>query len=57
MPHAGHLLMVQNPGAVAERLHAFVSRHPLGEVGPPGPVGQAVDARRSSAAIRRASGV
>jgi pimeloyl-ACP methyl ester carboxylesterase len=35
VPHSGHLLMVQNPAAVAQRLGAFVSRHPIGAVGPP----------------------
>jgi pimeloyl-ACP methyl ester carboxylesterase len=50
VPRAGHLLMVQNPAAVAEGLRAFHSRHPLDE-------DQARVARRSSAAARRASGV
>jgi pimeloyl-ACP methyl ester carboxylesterase len=30
VPDAGHLLMVQNPGAVATGLAAFFSRHPIG---------------------------
>jgi pimeloyl-ACP methyl ester carboxylesterase len=33
VPHAGHLLMVQNPKALAQGLHDFISRHPTGEVG------------------------
>jgi pimeloyl-ACP methyl ester carboxylesterase len=30
VPDAGHLLMVQNPEAVARGLAAFYSRHPIG---------------------------
>jgi hypothetical protein len=30
VPDAGHLLMVQNPEAVAMGLAAFFSRHPIG---------------------------
>ena len=33
VPHAGHLLMVQNPKALAQGLHDFISRHPTGDVG------------------------
>ena len=50
VPQAGHLLMVQNPTAVAVGLRDFVSRHPID-------AGQASVVRRSSAATRRASGV
>jgi pimeloyl-ACP methyl ester carboxylesterase len=50
VPRAGHLLMVQNPAAVAHGLSAFHSRHPLD-------ADQARVERRSSAAARRASGV
>jgi len=53
VPRAGHLLMVQNPTAVAHGLADFVSRHPIDDAGRP----QARDSRRSSAATRRASGV
>lgn len=56
VPQAGHLLMVQNPAAVARGLTGFFSRHPLGG-GPSGAVRQAGDVRRSSAAARRTSGV
>ena len=31
VPHAGHLLMVQNPSAVAHGLNDFVSHHPIGD--------------------------
>ena len=30
VPGAGHLLMVQNPSAIARGLDDFVSRHPIG---------------------------
>jgi pimeloyl-ACP methyl ester carboxylesterase len=30
VPGAGHLLMVQNPTAVAAGLHGFLARHPIG---------------------------
>jgi pimeloyl-ACP methyl ester carboxylesterase len=33
VPAAGHLLMVQNPAALAQGLNDFLSRHPIG-VGP-----------------------
>jgi pimeloyl-ACP methyl ester carboxylesterase len=33
VPGAGHLLMVQNPTALAEGLTAYVARHPIGSVG------------------------
>lgn len=36
VPEAGHLLMVQNPEALAQGLADFFSRHPLGEVGQAG---------------------
>lgn len=29
LPQAGHLLMVQNPTAMADRLHDFFTRHPI----------------------------
>jgi pimeloyl-ACP methyl ester carboxylesterase len=32
VPNAGHLLMVQNPTALAEGLRGFISRHPIGDV-------------------------
>ena len=50
VPQAGHLLMVQNPTAVAHGLREFFSRHPID-------AGQARVVRRSSAAARRTSGV
>jgi pimeloyl-ACP methyl ester carboxylesterase len=50
VPQAGHLLMVQNPAAVAHGLTEFFSRHPID-------AGQARVVRRSSAAARRTSGV
>jgi pimeloyl-ACP methyl ester carboxylesterase len=50
VPQAGHLLMVQNPTAVAHGLTEFFSRHPID-------AGQARVVRRSSAAARRTSGV
>jgi pimeloyl-ACP methyl ester carboxylesterase len=50
VPRAGHLLMVQNPAAVAQGLSEFLTRHPLD-------ADQARVERRSSAAARRASGV
>ena len=31
VPGAGHLLMVQNPTAVAEGLAGFFARHPIGD--------------------------
>lgn len=33
VPKAGHLLMVQNPTAVARGLKDFFSRHPIDQVG------------------------
>ncbi|MFC9841339.1 alpha/beta fold hydrolase [Rhodococcus sp. NPDC127530] len=35
VPEAGHLLMVQDPTAVAQGLKDFFSRHPIGTVGQP----------------------
>jgi pimeloyl-ACP methyl ester carboxylesterase len=35
VPEAGHLLMVQNPTAVARGLSEFYSQHPIGDVGRP----------------------
>jgi pimeloyl-ACP methyl ester carboxylesterase len=32
VPAAGHLLMVQNPTALAQGLNDFISRHPIGDV-------------------------
>ena len=37
VPQAGHLLMVQNPMALAQGLNDFYSRHPLGDVAQPDP--------------------
>ena len=34
VPAAGHLLMVQNPTAVADGLKQFLARHPIGRPGP-----------------------
>jgi pimeloyl-ACP methyl ester carboxylesterase len=34
VPAAGHLLMVQNPTAVADGLKQFLARHPIGRSGP-----------------------
>ena len=31
IPDAGHLMLVQNPRAVAQRLTDFFSRHPIGQ--------------------------
>jgi pimeloyl-ACP methyl ester carboxylesterase len=50
VPRAGHLLMLQNPAAVARGISEFLTRHPLD-------ADQASVERRSSAAARRASGV
>jgi pimeloyl-ACP methyl ester carboxylesterase len=30
VPNAGHLLMVENPTAIAEGLRGFFARHPVG---------------------------
>jgi pimeloyl-ACP methyl ester carboxylesterase len=35
VPAAGHLLMVQNPAALAQGLRDFFARHPIDEVGRP----------------------
>jgi len=35
VPEAGHLLMVQNPTAVAQGLNDLFSRHPIGDLGRP----------------------
>jgi pimeloyl-ACP methyl ester carboxylesterase len=37
VPDAGHLLLVPNPGALADGLSGFVSRHPAGDAGTPPP--------------------
>jgi pimeloyl-ACP methyl ester carboxylesterase len=38
VPGTGHLLMVQNPAAIAEGLTGCFTRHPIGNVGQPGPI-------------------
>jgi pimeloyl-ACP methyl ester carboxylesterase len=38
VPGAGHLLMVQNPTAMAQGLTDYFTRHPIGNVGQPGPI-------------------
>jgi len=35
VPGAGHLLMVQNPTALAQGLNEFFARHPIGDAGRP----------------------
>ena len=37
LPHAGHLLMVENPTAMAQALSNFFARHPTGELEQPPP--------------------
>jgi hypothetical protein len=37
VPGAGHLLMVQNPTALAQGLNEFFARHPIGDAGRPKP--------------------